>query len=125
MPDLYASGALTPMQAWDGVTVRFLSGERMTMAIAELGPNVHVPRHRHDNEQIGAVIQGSARFVTDTESYELHVGGTYRLPGGTPHEVTAGVDGAVFVECFSPPRDDWDSLPEAPSGSFRWPITQR
>jgi quercetin dioxygenase-like cupin family protein len=124
MADLYESDALTPMQAWNGVTVRLLSGERMTMAIAELGPNALVPRHQHDNEQIGTVIQGSARFVTDTESYELHAGGTYRLPGGTPHEVTAGADGAVFVECFSPPRSDWDSLPAAPSDSLRWPTAR-
>jgi quercetin dioxygenase-like cupin family protein len=40
----------------------------------------------------------------------LGPGDTWRIPGGVPHEVTAGPEGALAVECFTPARDDWAAL---------------
>ena len=32
------------------------------------------------------------------------------IPGDTPHQVTAGSDGAAIAELFAPPRADWAGL---------------
>lgn len=121
MQQLNEAGTLVPRQVWDGVTVRFIAGDRMTLAIAELAPNAVVPRHVHENEQLGVVIQGSARFITDTDSRELRAGATYRLLSNVPHQVEAGPEGAVSIECFAPIRSDWELLASVPEAALRWP----
>ncbi|MBN6038820.1 cupin domain-containing protein [Amycolatopsis sp. 195334CR] len=115
------NGSISPAKVWDGVTVRVVHGELVSMAIAELAPGVVVPQHQHVNEQIGVVLEGSASFVAEGETVELTAGGTYRLLANVPHEVRVGEDGAVFVECFSPVREDWKSLPPAEDAELRWP----
>jgi quercetin dioxygenase-like cupin family protein len=121
MADLSAARSLPVVQVWDGVTVRIVRGERMTLVIAELAPGIEVPEHRHPNEQLGVVLQGSARFITDRESRDLSAGGTYRLFADVPHRVEVGPQGAVFVECFAPGRADWDELRPASDVELRWP----
>lgn len=124
MADLNPARTQPVVQVWDGVTVRIVRGERMTLAIAELAPGVRVPEHRHPNEQLGVVLQGSARFITDRESLELSEGGTYRLLADVPHRVEVGPAGATFVECFAPGRADWDDLQPAAgvdAAATRWP----
>lgn len=115
------AGSHLVQQAWEGVTVRAVHGELVTLAVAELAPNIVVPQHQHVNEQIGLVLSGSATFIADGERVELAAGGTYRLLANVPHEVRVGPEGAVFVEGFSPIREDWKSLPEAPDAELRWP----
>lgn len=114
-------GSISPVKAWDGVTVRVVHGELASLAIAELAPGVVVPEHHHENEQIGVVLEGSASFIAEGETVELTAGGTYRLLANVPHEVRVGKDGAVFVECFSPAREDWKTLPLAEDAELRWP----
>ena len=80
----------------------------MTLAVVELAPNALVPEHRHPQEQLGMVITGNVRFRIDDEIRELGPGGTWRILSDHPHEVTAGPDGAVVIDTFSPIRSDWD-----------------
>jgi quercetin dioxygenase-like cupin family protein len=112
--------ALGQLAVWDGVHGRTVVGERITLALVELEPGAVVPEHRHEHEQVGILLQGSAVFVVGGERQEMRPGGSWRILGNVPHEVVAGPEGAVVVEAFSPPRDDWDGL--EPSGRDpRWP----
>jgi len=120
MRTLQENGTVTPLRVWDGVTVRVVHGDVLSMAVAELAPGIVVPEHRHVNEQIGVVIQGSALFTAEGKTVELGAGGTYRFLANVPHKVEAGPEGAVFVECFSPVREDWKTLEPADSAT-RWP----
>ncbi|MEC3980522.1 cupin domain-containing protein [Amycolatopsis sp. H20-H5] len=115
------TGSHRVQRVWEGVTIRAVHGELVTLAVAELEPNVVVPEHQHVNEQIGLVLSGSATFTAGGERVELTAGGTYRLPANVPHEVEAGPGGAVFVESFSPIREDWKALPEEATPRLRWP----
>jgi quercetin dioxygenase-like cupin family protein len=121
MQALAAAGTLTPMRVWEGVTVRVFNGEHVTMAIAELAPNTVVPRHQHVSEQVGTVVEGSARFITEGETLELRAGGTYRFRSELPHQVEVGPEGAVLVECFHPRREDWATLTPIADPTVRWP----
>ena len=101
---------LDHLRIWDGVTVQAVEGERTTLAVIELEPQSAVPEHSHDNEQLGVLIRGSMRFRVGDEVRELGPGETWRILSHVPHEVTAGPDGALAVECFAPARDDWAGL---------------
>jgi unsaturated pyranuronate lyase len=118
---LLANGTIEPLAVWPGVTVRAVHGERLTVAIAELSPNVLVPEHRHPNEQLGVVIAGSATFTTNGETRHLSVGSVYRFLTDVPHQVQAGPEGAVFIECFSPGRSDWMELSPEQGTTPGWP----
>jgi len=122
MADLEVLDALPTKQIWDGVVERVVEGERMGLAIVELEPGAVVPEHRHDNEQLGFVISGSVTFTLGGETKQLGPGGTWRILGGTPHEVVAGPEGAVVADIFAPPRADWSELPAPPAREPLWPV---
>jgi quercetin dioxygenase-like cupin family protein len=101
---------LEHLRIWDGVTAQAVEGERTTLAVVDLEPESSVPEHSHENEQLGVLIRGSMRFRVGEETREVGPGDTWRILGHVPHEVTAGPDGALAIECFTPARDDWAGL---------------
>jgi quercetin dioxygenase-like cupin family protein len=112
---------LGPQDIWNGVSVRAVHGERITLGIVELDPNALVPEHSHENEQLGIVVQGSMTFRVGNELRELGPGGTWNIPANVPHEVTAGPEGAVVLDVFTPVRDDWSQFEPQASREPRWP----
>jgi quercetin dioxygenase-like cupin family protein len=98
------------LRIWDGVTVQAIEGDRTTLAIVDLEPNSTVPEHHHDNEQLGILVRGTMRFRIADETRDLVPGDTWRILSHTPHEVTAGPEGALAVESFTPARADWAGL---------------
>ncbi len=113
--------AIAAQRIWEGVQARSVHGERVTLALLELTPGAIVPEHDHDNEQVGILLEGSLAFRVGGEERELVRGATWCIASHVPHAVAAGPDGAVLVEAFVPPRDDWHSLPAAPAGEHAWP----
>jgi quercetin dioxygenase-like cupin family protein len=112
---------LAPQDIWNGVSVRAVQGERITLGVVELAPNAVVPEHRHENEQLGIVLSGSLTFRVGDESRELGPGGTWLIPANVPHEVVTGPDGAAVIDVFAPPRHDWSQFePQAPREPL-WP----
>lgn len=101
---------LEQVRIWDGITAYPVEGERTTLAVIELEPGSAVPEHRHDNEQLGVLIRGSMQFRVGNEVRDTGPGDTWRILSGVPHQVTAGPNGALAVECFTPARDDWAKL---------------
>ena len=113
--------AISPHVVWDGVVARVVAGERLTLAVIELGPGTVVPEHSHENEQAGVLVAGSVRFRIGEEECELRPGGTWCVPPGVPHEVVTGPDGATVVEVFVPARDDWSALERIEPSRPAWP----
>jgi len=109
-----------PYQVWEGVVARAVRGEQITMALVDLAPNSVVSEHRHHNEQLGFVIGGSLTFTIGGETKELIQGDTYVIPANIPHDATAGPDGCVVVDVFSPPRDDWEKLKREDPSPSSW-----
>jgi quercetin dioxygenase-like cupin family protein len=101
---------LEHIRIWGGVTVQAVEGDRTTLAVVELEPGANVPEHRHDNEQLGVLIRGAMHFRVGDETRDLAPGDTWRILSDVPHEVTAGPEGALAIECFTPVRGDWATL---------------
>jgi quercetin dioxygenase-like cupin family protein len=102
--------AMAPIAIWDGVIARAVDGRDCALSVVELEPNSVVPEHSHPNEQLGVVLSGSVSFKVADEERELAQGGTWYIPPNVPHEVHIGPEGAVLIDVFSPPRDDWQTL---------------
>ncbi len=101
---------LEHIRIWDGVTVQAVEGDRTTLAVVDLEPGANVPEHHHDNEQLGVLIRGAMHFRVGDETRDLAPGDTWRVLSQVPHEVTAGPEGALAIECFTPVRGDWATL---------------
>jgi quercetin dioxygenase-like cupin family protein len=113
--------AIPPQGIWERIAARSLHGAELTLSVVELDPGAVVAEHSHPNEQLGIVLRGSMDFRVADERRELGPGGTWLIPAHTPHEATAGPDGAVVIDVFAPVRDDWKGLePEEPRRP-RWP----
>jgi quercetin dioxygenase-like cupin family protein len=113
--------SLELQRIWDGVHARVLHGERLTLGVIELDAGSVVPEHSHEHEQLGICLSGSLVFRVGDESRELAPGETWSIPGGVPHEVHVGPDGAVVLDVFAPTRDDWRGAPQAEARAPRWP----
>ena len=114
-------GSIPPQLLADGYLVRAVHGEQLTLAVVEIEPGAQLPEHRHENEQFGMVIEGSVRFRIGAETRTLEPGGIWRIASDTPHTVTGGEAGAVVVDVFSPPRDDWAAREKREPGPPLWP----
>lgn len=113
--------SLELQRIWDGVHGRVIHGDRITLGVIELDPNSHVPEHQHENEQLGMCLAGSMSFRVGGEERELRPGQTWTIPGNVPHEVHVGPEGAVVIDVFVPPREDWRKAPVAETRTPRWP----
>jgi quercetin dioxygenase-like cupin family protein len=114
--------SLDLQRIWDGVHGRVVHGGRITLGVIELDPESHVPEHRHENEQLGMCLSGALVFRVGDETRELGVGDTWSIPGNVPHEVHVGPEGAVVIDVFVPPRDDWREAERIDARPVRWPI---
>src|SRR3979411_1036868 len=97
-----AVSKLNPTRIWDGVLARTVNGERLSIGFVDIDPNVQVPEHRHENEQVGFVLRGSVTMVVNGQARELRVGETYTIASQRPHSAKAGADGVLGVGVFRP-----------------------
>ena len=88
---------------------RLITADRMMLAHVYLKKGCIVPEHRHENEQITYILEGSLRlwFGNDEKSaVTLGPGEVLRIPPNLPHGAEA-LEDTLDVDIFSPPRQDW------------------
>jgi quercetin dioxygenase-like cupin family protein len=94
-------------ERFPGVRTTIVDGERIMLMRVEFSPSTVVPAHQHPHEQYGFVLEGQVDFTIGGETRRLGPGEYYAIPGGTSHGVVAGQGGAVCMDIFSPPRDEY------------------
>ena len=113
--------SIPPQELAAGYLARAVHGERLTLAVVEVEAGAELPEHHHANEQFGLVLQGALILRVAGEERTVAPGGLWRIRAGTPHSATAGPHGAVVVDVFSPPRDDWSEIEAQPPRQPVWP----
>jgi quercetin dioxygenase-like cupin family protein len=91
------------------ITRRVISGERSMIAHVYLKKGDDVPRHRHENEQLTYILQGTLRlWFGDNDEREITVraGEVLVIPSNVPHRALA-LEDTLDVDVFCPPREDW------------------
>ncbi|MEM3082333.1 MAG: cupin domain-containing protein [Candidatus Caldarchaeum sp.] len=97
--------------AWEKVRDDFhrkiVSGERVMVAKLLLKKGARVQMHRHVNEQLTVVLEGSIKFWFD-DNTELVAknGDVVVIPSNVGHAAEALEDTVTF-DIFAPPREDW------------------
>jgi len=114
-----------PARIWDGVLARVVHGERVTIGFVDIDPDVQVPEHRHENEQVGFVQRGSVTMMIAGQSRAVGVEETYTIASQVPHSANAGTAGASVVDVFNPVREEWHQAPTLEPFPGRWPEPQR
>ena len=95
------------MELIPGARNYVVSAERITVSFVTLEPDIYVPPHRHEPEQIVIVNNGACDFVVDGKLYHLEKGDILTIPPNVKHGNYSSSLGLQMIEVFSPPRDDF------------------
>ena len=107
MNDFWNPESIAPKVLAPGVTAKIVSGEKLMFSLVALEPDAVVPMHTHPHEQIGMMVSGTMEFTIAGETRRLSGNEMYLVPGGVPHAAKAGPGGAVALDAFSPPREEY------------------
>ena len=98
---------IAPKVLTTGVTAKIASGEKIMLSLVTFAPNAVVPTHSHPHEQMGMMVSGTMELTIAGETRVFSGNELFLVPGGVPHAVTAGPGGAVALDAFSPPREEY------------------
>jgi mannose-6-phosphate isomerase-like protein (cupin superfamily) len=89
----------------NGFLTQMGAGERMSIQHFRLNPDAGAPRHSHEHEQVGYLVEGTLTIVVDEGEHSVEAGDAYLIPSSEAHAIwNRGNEPAVGVETFSPPR---------------------
>jgi quercetin dioxygenase-like cupin family protein len=87
-----------------GITTERVDQGDITMVKYTFEPHKTFPLHRHPEEQVVVVIQGSCTLRAGDNTYQLSAGDIGFNPSMEPHGITSGSDGVVFLNLIAPRR---------------------
>ena len=90
----------------DGISRKFIAGDREMVAQITLKRGAIVPEHSHESEQLTYVISGALKFTLGGQDVTVHAGELLRIPSWMPHSAEA-VEDCFELDLFSPIRQDW------------------
>jgi len=90
-----------------GVVHKLAWGDNLMLSLVTLEPYAVLPTHSHPHEQMGILISGAVELALSDEIRPLSKNTMFLISGMIMHALQAGPEGAVLVEAFSPPRDDY------------------
>jgi len=90
-----------------GISTRIFAGEHAMLSIVTIAPDTEGQLHQHPEEQWGVLLEGSAVRIQGGEEIPVRKGDFWRTPGGVPHTMRAGPEGAKVLDIFSPPRPEY------------------
>ena len=90
-----------------GINTRIFPGEQAMLSVVRLDPHAEGTLHSHPQEQWGVMLEGAAMRTQDGIEFAVKAGDFWRTPGGVPHTVKAGPEGAIILDVFAPPRDEY------------------
>ncbi len=89
----------------EGITTRIFPGDQAMLSVVRLEPNSKGKLHAHPEEQWGVLLEGSAIRTQGGEEFKVGAGDFWRTPGGVEHTIVAGLEGALVLDVFAPPRE--------------------
>ena len=90
----------------EGVKIRVVPGDKMTLVFFYLAPGAEIPEHAHPHEQIGTVLKGSIELSIGADKRIVKPGQAYVIPSDVLHKGKNLDAPAEIIEVFSPPRED-------------------
>ena len=105
---------LTADSPYPGVERRRMDADGATVYWYRFRPGAAFPQHRHVQEQVTIVQEGSIVLRTADGEEELSAGAWVVSPPWEEHGITAGGAGAAFMIVLTPRRGDTESVEVLP-----------
>ena len=96
-----------PRKLAEGITTRIFPGEKAMISVVRIAPHSQGTLHSHPEEQWGVLLEGECVRSQGGEEVAVKAGDFWRTPGGVEHSVRTGDKGAVVLDVFAPPRDEY------------------
>ncbi len=97
-------------EAAPGVVLRPFFGQRMMASYVTFAPGAEAPIHQHLQEQFSKIVSGRLLFTVGETTRWMESGDIVSIPSNVPHKATAGDQGCVAIDMFSPIRDGFREL---------------
>ncbi len=91
----------------EGITTRIFPGDQAMLSIVRIAPHSTGTLHSHPQEQWGVLLEGALVRIQGGEEIAMKAGDFWCTPGGVEHSVRTGAVGAVVLDVFAPPRDEY------------------
>lgn len=91
----------------EGITTRIFPGDHAMLSVVRIEPNSQGTLHSHPEEQWGYLLEGELIRVQDGKDTLMKAGDFWRSPPNIEHTVRTGDTGAVVLDVFSPPREEY------------------
>ena len=91
----------------EGLEAKVFPGDNLMLSVVRIAANCSGESHSHPQEQWGVLLEGSGVRLQDGIEHEISAGDFWQMPGGVSHGFRAGPDGALVLDIFSPPRDEY------------------
>ncbi len=91
----------------EGLETRIFPGENVMLSVVRIAANRAGEIHSHPQEQWGVLLEGGGVRIQAGVEHEVVPGDFWQTPGNVPHGFRAGPEGAVVLDIFSPPREEY------------------
>jgi quercetin dioxygenase-like cupin family protein len=91
----------------DGLDARIFPGENVMLSVVHFAPGKAGEIHEHVQEQWGVMLEGSGVRIQNGIRHSVRAGDFWQTPSNVSHGLEAGPEGAVVLDIFSPPRDEY------------------
>ncbi len=91
----------------EGLQTRIFPGENVMISVVRVGPNKSGQIHSHPQEQWGVMLEGAGVRIQNDVEHQVQAGDFWQTPGNVSHGFRGGPNGAVILDIFSPPRDEY------------------
>ena len=105
--NLYDTSQGIPRTLAQGMESRIFPGDNVMLSVVRIAANRSGELHNHPQEQWGVLLEGSGVRIQAGVEHEVSVGDFWQTPGGVSHGFRAGSSGALVLDIFSPPRDEY------------------
>ncbi len=93
-----------PRELAEGLTARIYVGDRAMVSVVTVAPHAESQVHDHPEEQWGVLVEGNGVRIQGGREIPISAGDFWLTPGGVPHGLRAGAQGARVLDFFAPPR---------------------
>jgi quercetin dioxygenase-like cupin family protein len=95
---------LPAAEPFEGLRRRTIESAKATVSEYSFEPGASFPIHRHPEEQVTLILEGSVELTVEGETSSLEAGGWSVVGGDVEHGIRAGADGARIVAIITPRR---------------------
>jgi unsaturated pyranuronate lyase len=109
MPSEGSFDELPVEEPYPGLHRRTFDSREATVNEYTFRSDAAFPRHRHPQEQITLILEGSVELTVGGRSIGLRKGSWSVIEGGVEHSIRAGAEGAKIVAIVIPRRETSDA----------------